>query len=115
MGEFLPAHAVSTVTTLASLLARFEAGTLAASELPSLVGALEEVKARLWTEMMTPKPNGTPDRLLTATEAAERLNLSKDTLYRRADDFPFTVRIGRKVRYSSNGIDRHIASLIDIE
>ena len=99
---------------LRDLLARFEAGKLPTSELPTLVGALEEVKARLWVEMTAPKSNGKVDRLLTADEAAERLSLSKDTLYRRADDFPFTVRIGRKVRYSSKGIDRHIASLIDI-
>jgi predicted DNA-binding transcriptional regulator AlpA len=34
------------------------------------------------------------DRLITAEQAAERLAVSKDWLYRAAKDLPFTVRLG---------------------
>jgi excisionase family DNA binding protein len=48
------------------------------------------------------------DRLLSVSEAAERLGLSRDRLYRHATRFPFVVRVGRSVRFSSQGIDRYI-------
>lgn len=108
------------MTTLPDLIDRFEAGSLSASEHPELVGELvgelAALSARVQMAMMVPRSsNGHGDRLLTVDEAAERLNLSKDTLYRRADDFPFTVRHGRKVGYSSNGIDRYIADHLDTD
>jgi excisionase family DNA binding protein len=50
-----------------------------------------------------------PDSLITAEEAAERLSVSKDWLYRTAKDLPFTVRLGPDmVRFSRAGIDRYI-------
>ena len=48
------------------------------------------------------------DRLLTVEEAAGRLAQTGDWLYRHADELPFTVRVGRHVRFSSQGIDRYI-------
>jgi len=48
------------------------------------------------------------DELLTVTEAADRLSLSTDYLYRNSEDLPFTVRIGSAIRFSSNGIDDYI-------
>ena len=50
------------------------------------------------------------DRLLDADEAAERLRVSKDWLYRRVARLPFVVRFGRTVRFSSHGIERYIRS-----
>ena len=48
------------------------------------------------------------DRLLTLSEAAARLNLSSDALYR--NDYPFVVKIGKRRRFSEKGIERFIRS-----
>ena len=50
-----------------------------------------------------------PERLLNVREAAERLAVPPDWLYRNAKKLPFTVRLGPGLlRFSSNGIDRYI-------
>lgn len=51
------------------------------------------------------------DRLLTVDEAAARLGQSKDWLYRHATKLPFTRRVGRQVRFSSQGLERYIRRL----
>jgi predicted DNA-binding transcriptional regulator AlpA len=48
------------------------------------------------------------DRLLNAREASTKLGLSEDHLYRHSTQFPFTVRLGRKLRFSEAGIERYI-------
>jgi excisionase family DNA binding protein len=48
------------------------------------------------------------DNLLTTEEAAQRLGVSQDWLYRRAASLPFTVRLGRALRFSVRGLDRYI-------
>jgi predicted DNA-binding transcriptional regulator AlpA len=48
------------------------------------------------------------DRLLSIEEAAAILGKTKDWLYRHADSLPFTVREGRLLRFSSNGIQKYI-------
>ncbi len=53
------------------------------------------------------EPQG-EDRLLTVEEAAKKLGLSTDWLYRRARKLPFTVRLGRRLRFSERGLDRYI-------
>ncbi len=50
----------------------------------------------------------TEDRLLTVDQAASRLGVSPDWLYRRAATLPFTVRLGRALRFSPDGLDRYI-------
>lgn len=45
------------------------------------------------------------DNLLTVEEAAARLKCSADWLYRRAKRLPFTVRVGRNLRFSEHGIE----------
>ena len=51
---------------------------------------------------------GAGDRLLNVEEAAERLSLSQDFLYRNSKKLPFTVRNGRQLRFSEAGIERYI-------
>ena len=51
---------------------------------------------------------GDCDRLLNAKEASAKLGLSEDHLYRHSNQFPFTVRMGRKLRFSEAGIERYI-------
>jgi excisionase family DNA binding protein len=53
-------------------------------------------------------PNATPNKLLTVAEAADRLSMSEDWVYRHAGNLPFTVRQGRALRFSSRGIDEYI-------
>ena len=85
--------------------------------LPHLIGEVETLKARLWARLQAaqvapaapPQParNGGPDRLLTAQEAADRLGVSKRWMYRKADELPFTRRIGEgTLRFSERGLER---------
>lgn len=49
------------------------------------------------------------DQLLGVEEAARRLGVSTDWLYRNAAKLPFAVRLGpRQLRFSSRGIERYI-------
>jgi len=51
------------------------------------------------------------DTLLKVEEAAKRLDVSKDWLYRHAKELPFTMRIGRRqLRFSDSGIEKYIKS-----
>jgi excisionase family DNA binding protein len=50
------------------------------------------------------------DRLLSIDEAATKLKTSKDWLYRNSGRLPFTLRIGRNLRFSEQGIERWIVS-----
>lgn len=44
-------------------------------------------------------------RNLSAKEAAKRLGISEPMLYKHADEFPFTVRIGERVVFDSAGVE----------
>lgn len=48
------------------------------------------------------------DRLVAIGEAAEKLGVTPDWLYRRGDKLPFVVRMGRNVRFSEQGIEKYI-------
>lgn len=85
---------------------------LGADALADALGAAERLKAGLLVRLYA---EGAPrqqeeDRLLDVKEAAKRLAISKDTLYRKASNLPFTVRIGGNVRFSAQGISRFIAT-----
>lgn len=84
---------------------------LTAEEIPAALGTLERVRATLtFRALSVSKP--AQDRLLNVAQAAELLGMAEDTLYRRAGSgaFPFTVRDGRRVRFSCLGIARYIRS-----
>lgn len=105
---------------LAALLASLHqvAETLCPGEAPGFIGALESLKAKAWARLIGTAHagvgNGQPegpgeDRLLTVAEAAQKLGLSRDYLYRHAQALPFTVRIPpRQLRFSLRGIERYI-------
>jgi excisionase family DNA binding protein len=63
--------------------------------------------ARLVAEA-TEHPQADADSLLTVEQAAARLKCSQDWLYRRAKRLPFTVRVGRNLRFSERGIEAAI-------
>lgn len=56
----------------------------------------------------TALPSEGGDRLLGVPEAAVKLGMASSTLYKTADDYPFTVRQGRRLKLSSRGIEKWI-------
>jgi excisionase family DNA binding protein len=77
-------------------------------ELPRLLGELEEVRCTAMARLTAPAQPSGADELLSVEEASRRLGVSKDFLYRHGNDFPFTRRMGRKLLFSSLGIEKHI-------
>lgn len=79
-------------------------------QLPRLLGEIEEVRctamARLSAIAVAHPAN--PDHLISVADAAQLLGVSKDTLYRQHDHFPFTRRMGRRLLFSSHGIEDYI-------
>lgn len=83
---------------------------LPSEELPCLLGDLEQVRCTALARLTVPAQYQPvePDQLLTISETARRLNVSEDYLYRHGKELPFTRRMGRKLLFSSSGIDKHI-------
>jgi len=78
--------------------------TLPPAELPRLLGDLEVVRITALARLSAPAPaQNPPDVLLSVKQAAEKLNCSTATLYKK--EFPFVRRLGRKRLFSNNGID----------
>jgi excisionase family DNA binding protein len=112
--SLLSAKAAEPLTAFQEALRATDEATrsLGVAGLVEALGEAEKLKARLSARLLA---EGTPrtteeDRLLTVEEAAERLAVSTDTLYRKAREMPFTVRIGGNVRFSAQGISRFIAT-----
>jgi Helix-turn-helix domain len=86
------------------------AGTLSAEVRSALILQAAAVLAALGAGMVPPSEDTMPDRLLTVKEAADRLHLSTDYLYRPAKDFVCCVRPngGRAVRFSERGLARYL-------
>lgn len=76
------------------------------AELPALVAELELVRATALLRMSAPQ-NGS-DELVDVKRAAARLGMSEDYLYRHSSEFPFSRRMGRKLLFSSRGMDDYI-------
>ena len=68
-----------------------------APELPQLIGDLEAARAAAWARLTAPaadKPRDEPGqeaRNLDVAEAAKRLGISRDWLYRHASELPFAL------------------------
>lgn len=83
-----------------------------APELPHLIGDLEAAKAAAWARLTASTTETPPDepnpvaRNLDVAEAAERLGMSRDWLYKNAAGLPFAVRIGRRVLFDASGLER---------
>jgi predicted DNA-binding transcriptional regulator AlpA len=81
------------------------------AEIPALIGVLATLQAKAQIKLLhrESEPSRQEDRLLTVTEASDKLGTTKDYLYRHADILPFSVRMGPKqLRFSLNGIERYI-------
>jgi predicted DNA-binding transcriptional regulator AlpA len=90
---------------------------LPTAEIPVVLGELERLKGLLWVRLneptTAPPASEDGDRLLGVPEAAAKLGMSISTLYKTADEYPFTVRQGRRVKFSKARIERFIADRAD--
>jgi hypothetical protein len=78
-----------------------------------LRGQIAKLDTLLLSRLLTgeqPQPGMDGDRLLTASEAALKLGLTKDALYR--NEYPFIVRVGTRRRFSEKGIEKFIRNRI---
>jgi hypothetical protein len=68
-----------------------------------------DLKAAITCRMTADQQTATiEDRVLDVPEAARRLNVSNDYVYRHASEWPFTVRRGRKLGFSARGLADHL-------
>jgi excisionase family DNA binding protein len=82
---------------------------LPADQLARFLGDLEEIRCIAMARLTAPPTmRAESDQLLSVEEASSRLGVSKDYLYRHREEFTFTRRMGRKLLFSSSGIERHI-------
>ena len=84
------------------------ARTLPRDEIPYLLGELETIRTFALARISAPPLETKPDELLDVHQAAQRLHVSPLYLYRRSQRFPFVRRIGRKVLFSSAGLDSYL-------
>ena len=82
---------------------------LTPEQLPELLGELETIRATAMMRLSQPVAVAQPDGLIDVVTAAQRLNVSEDYLYRHHENYPFTRRQGRKLLFSSRGIDQYIS------
>jgi predicted DNA-binding transcriptional regulator AlpA len=100
--------AESTVITLDALVAG-ESPT-SRDEAVALMGLLAAAQTRLAASFAGLAITSTEDRLLDVDEAAQRLGVDRQWLYRRTKSLPFVVRLDGAVRYSAQGVERFIAA-----
>ncbi len=81
-------------------------------QIPVVLSHLSALQTTLTTRLLeaqhSPEHTEHSETLLDIEEAARRLATSTDWLYRHAKRLPFTVRVGRALRFSTHGIDRYI-------
>jgi excisionase family DNA binding protein len=85
---------------------------LSHNDIPALLTQLSAMQTSMTARLVAATHDAAQDSgeesLLTIEEAANRLSVSKDWLYRRTNKLPFVVRVGGRVRFSGSGIDRYI-------
>jgi predicted DNA-binding transcriptional regulator AlpA len=80
-----------------------------ASVLCHIASLLAALSARLGHSAASQRAKS-DDRLLTVDEVAQRLSISSQAVYRRASSFPFTVHVGRYLRFSERGLEEYLES-----
>jgi hypothetical protein len=78
------------------------------AELPAFIGALEEIRVTALARFTNPAIDSRPDKSLTIKQASKRMGVGQDYLYRHWQQFKFARQEGRKILFSSNGIDAHL-------
>jgi len=85
--------------------------TVPTGRIPALLSQLSAVQSAMAARLIAAdrdERTSAEDTLLTVGQAAQRLGVSKDWLFRRSRTLPFVVRLGRHLRFSSRGIDRYL-------
>lgn len=72
------------------------------------LGELETIRIAAFARMISLQPSLPPDKSLTVKQAHKRLGVSEAYLYHHWKEFDFARQEGRKVLFSSNGIDQHL-------
>jgi excisionase family DNA binding protein len=85
-----------------------QARTLAPEELPRLLGDLEEIRATALARLTGPAAENRPDELLSVDETAKRMGVSACYLYHHHKRLPFARKVGRKLLFSSAGLDSYL-------
>ena len=92
-----------------------EASNAGRDDIPRMLGELERIRAVLQIRLATPpvgRHESRPEHLLTIKEAASRLGVSVNHLYRNHHDYPFTRRLGRKLRFSERELDEYLKNAL---
>ena len=84
---------------------------LSREAIPQLRGELAQLDTLLLCRLMTTGKyqDVAEDQLLDVPEAARRLGISEDYLYRHHKDFAFTRHMGRKLLFAARGIEQYIS------
>jgi excisionase family DNA binding protein len=85
--------------------------TVPPGRIPALLSQLSALQGAMAARLISAdreEPVSGEDTLLTVDQAAERLGVSTDWLFRRSRTLPFVVRLGRHLRFSNRGIDRYL-------
>jgi len=97
--------------TLADLAAHPELmNALAPEQAGELLAQLVTLQAPLLARALIARGARDPDELLTVDVAAQRLGLSVGWVYHHAKTLPFTVHLGRQVRFSARRLEAYIAA-----
>jgi hypothetical protein len=99
---------MNKVVDFEALVSIIETGS---SAVVDVAAELARAQATLQWNMSRARPSrstdDTEDVLVGAVEAARRLNMSVEWVYKNAKEFPFTVRNSRKLQFSTQGIERY--------
>lgn len=99
----------AVVVALATLEKALDAAPV--NDLPDALGALARLSALAQLRLSRHAqlaPVHAEERLLNVKEAAARLGMSMTALYHRAAELPFTVRQGRRLRFSESALSAWI-------
>ena len=103
---------VDNPVDLAALLADpAQVASIPPGRIPALLSQLSALQGAMAARLIAADHDeaaSPQETLLTIDEAAERLGVSKDWLFRRSRTLPFVVRLGRHLRFSGRGIDRYL-------
>jgi hypothetical protein len=83
------------------------AQSLPPDELAVLLGELRTIELIAHGRLTSPAV-AREDSLLDIKECARRMHTSKDWLYRNSGKLNFTRRVGRKLLFSSSGLDAYL-------
>ena len=86
--------------------------SLPVAELPRLLGQLRELEATALARMCaapgTTEASREPEQLLGVEEAAKRLNVSQDYLYRHWRKLPFAQKYDWGLRFNESALNAYI-------